>query len=115
MQRAVILVLIWALLAPGIAIGGEGPMPLGRNPFSPPDLNPPPPPPVAQTVPEARADDLELRATLVAGEDSLANVNGTLLKPGQEIEGFRLVRVGEGESVFAKDGETIVVTLRTAP
>ena len=115
MSRAVIAVLIFALLAPAGAAGGEGPRPLRRNPFSHPDLNPPPPPPAAAAAAELRADDLDLRATLVAGKDSLANVNGTLLKPGQEIEGFRLVRVGEGESVFTKEGKTIVVTLKKAP
>ena len=52
-----------------------------------------------------------LKATLVAGERSMANLGGVLLRVGQETHGYRLVEVREWEAVFAKDGETVVLAV----
>lgn len=54
---------------------------------------------------------LELRAILVAGRDSLVNVAGTIVRIGQEHEGYRLVSVDEEEVVFRKDGDDVTVKL----
>ena len=43
-----------------------------------------------------------VRALIAAGRDSLANVDGTILRIGWEIDGYRLVEVREREVVFVK-------------
>ncbi len=58
-----------------------------------------------------------LKATLVAGERSMANLGGVLLELGEETHGFRLVEVRRWEAVFSKDGErlTLAVVPPTEP
>ncbi|MGD2062847.1 MAG: hypothetical protein PVF51_04615 [Nitrospirota bacterium] len=84
---------------------------LSHNPFSRPELS---------LLPSGRgsgADEgrpgetLELRATLVAPEHAMADVNGLILTIGDEVEGFRLVDVGERRAVLERDGERVVVSL----
>lgn len=55
---------------------------------------------------------LELRATL-SGNPSLANVGGRIVTPGEQVEGYTLVSVGEGTAEF-RNGETTIM-LRVAP
>lgn len=52
-----------------------------------------------------------LRATLVAGKHSLANVDGTLVAIGENIDGYRLIEVSDGSATFATEGETFTVTV----
>ena len=52
-----------------------------------------------------------LKATLVAGERSMANLGGVVLKLGEETRGFRLVEVREWEAVFTKDGERLTLVV----
>jgi hypothetical protein len=52
-----------------------------------------------------------LTAVLVAGDESLANVGGTIVKVGEEIDGYRLLRVQEGTAVFVKNGIQVVLTM----
>ena len=46
-----------------------------------------------------------LNATLVAGDESLANLGGVLLGLGEESHGYRLVEVRPWEAVFEFGGE----------
>jgi len=48
---------------------------------------------------------------MIAKEWSMANVNGTLMMPGETINGYRLLQVLENEAVFLKDGRRTVVTI----
>ena len=48
-----------------------------------------------------------LQATLRSSAGSLANVGGRLIALGEEYEGYRLIRVGEGTATFRKDGVDI--------
>lgn len=50
-----------------------------------------------------------LRATLMAGDRSLANLGGTVLGVGEESHGYRLVEVRPFEAVFERDGATVVL------
>lgn len=52
-----------------------------------------------------------LRATLVAGPDSLANLGGIVLRLGEEAHGYRLVEVREWEAVFERGGVRRVFAL----
>ena len=53
----------------------------------------------------------QLRATLVAGPKSLANLGGTILAIGQEAHGYKLVQVWEREAAFLKDGAEVLLKL----
>ena len=46
----------------------------------------------------------QLRATMRAGRQSMANVNGDIIKVGEKIDGFELVKVLEREALFIKNG-----------
>ncbi len=50
-----------------------------------------------------------LRATLVAGDASLANLGGTVLSPGEQTHGWTLVEVRRFEAVFLHQGERVVL------
>lgn len=52
-----------------------------------------------------------LRAVIVAGRDSLANVDGSIVRIGAQIDGYRLVQVREHEAVFLKDKQRYTLTL----
>ncbi len=51
---------------------------------------------------------------LLAGQGSLANVDGTLVAIGEKIEGHRLVSVSDRQAVFEKDGRRLVLDIRRA-
>ena len=75
------------------------------DPFAEPDLQRPAVAPVAR-----RGWSPELRATLVGGAQSMANLGGTILNIGDEAHGYRLIEVGEGEAVFSKGNGRVVLT-----
>ena len=79
-----------------------------RSPFIPPAEITRLQQPQSQT-PETTG--LQLRATMITKAWSMANVNGTMLMPGDAINGYRLVRVLENEAIFVKDGRRVVVTI----
>jgi hypothetical protein len=54
---------------------------------------------------------LQLRATMIAKAWSMANVNGTMLMPGDAIDDYRLVLVLENEAIFVKNGQRVIVTI----
>ncbi len=54
----------------------------------------------------------ELRAVMLAGRASMANVSGTVVRIGEEVNGYRLVEVRDGEAVFTKGGERVTVSMR---
>lgn len=113
-----IVLLAVCVLVP-VAVGAvpSGPDEARRDPFEPP---------AAITRPAAVIQDVEqeeakeefhaevmliLKATMVNGSFQMANVNGRMLRPGDSIEGYTLLRVGERQAVFTRDGEERVVEL----
>ena len=79
------------------------------NPFARPELvEPDHDHRESQPLPGARP---ELRGVLAAGDQSVANLSGTLLAIGEESVGYRLERVTEDGAVFTHDGETVVFEL----
>ncbi len=79
---------------------------LKNNPFNQPNL-------VVESVPEEGSQVPRwsgfLRATLVAGTKSLANVNGTLVGVGEDYNGYTLLKVGEGEAIFVRADERLTL------
>lgn len=61
---------------------------------------------------EEKEMKFELRATLVSKQHSIANLNGKMLMEDDEIEGYRLRKIGEEEVVLEKDGKQVTVSLK---
>jgi hypothetical protein len=62
------------------------------------------------------AAELELRATIRTGNGgwALANINGTMVEPGEEIEGFTLVWIGEEDVLLSKEGVEVILLMKTS-
>lgn len=89
---------------------------LRHDPFRTPA---PAPAPVAAAAepaapPRVLAWHATLRAVLVDGERSLANVDGVMVPLGKEVDGFRLVEVADGRAVFVRDGQRFTLTTHPA-
>ena len=54
---------------------------------------------------------LKLQAVMVAGPKSIANVDGTMVRIGDQIYGYRLVEVHERGAVFEKNKARFVVSI----
>ena len=52
-----------------------------------------------------------LRAVMLAGAASMVDVDGTVVRIGEEIGGYRLVEVHEEEAVFEKSGKRYVLKI----
>lgn len=67
---------------------------LRHDPFQRPDLNRA----VESRTSGASATplDIRLRATVVAGAASVANIDGRLYRLGDEVKGYRVLRITEG-------------------
>lgn len=64
------------------------------------------------TLPESEKPWLPvLTSTLRAGSNSIAIVGGRVIKIGQQVEGYRLLEVGEQDALFEKDGNKIRLRL----
>ncbi len=95
----------------GVALA-EPAVALRHDPFLHPRLAPAPPaPPVPGQAPALKPVTLELRATMISGDWTMANINGVMLLPGQEVEGHRLVAVGEREVVVENGGKKRTVSM----
>lgn len=55
---------------------------------------------------------LDLRAVMVAGRDSLVNISGEFYGIGDKVDGYRLVSVGEHHAVFIRNGKKLTITLK---
>lgn len=81
---------------------------LQHNPFSVPDY-------VSETGIGSSSgisgNSLEVRAVLLGRHGSLANVNGTILGVGENIDGYELMSVEEGRVVFTKRGHEVVLNV----
>lgn len=68
------------------------------------------PPPAPVDAPWAP----QLTTVVVAKEGAMAVVNGAVLRLGDMLDGHRLVRVGEREAEFSKDGKPVLLRMRLA-
>ena len=74
------------------------------DPFERPELLSHPPPVREQPTPRVVRWEPQLRAVMLAGRASVANVEGRLVGLGEEVDGHRLLEVTERRAVFEKDG-----------
>ena len=100
-------ILPFVLLIPGLGVGSLA-VAEPVNPFSRPADGP-----VAATgsAEPATLGRPELRGVVVAGPNSIANLNGTLLAIGEAVSGYELAAVSEDSATFLRDGEPITLEL----
>lgn len=109
-MRAVLPCLIWALAALLHGAPALAAQALRHDPFvRPPLMAPAPARPASASL--VAPWQPTLSAVLVAGPDSLVNVGGFVIKLGQEIDGYRLLQVSEGQAVFLKNKKRIVLKM----
>ena len=95
-----------------VVAAADDPPNLLRNPFSRP---PSEVSRVRDSVIERDDGDgetLDLRATMIGGVSKLANVAGRILKPGDEIEDYKLIAVYERYAVFRRNNKMMTVYVR---
>ncbi len=92
-------------------VHGKDPAPLSHNPFVRP--------PSTVTIdrrPSLAADGsiqvINLQATMVVSNKGLANVGGQILRPGDEIDGYTLLRVFEDRAIFSRNGKRLTVFVK---
>ncbi len=96
----------------GLACAASAGSPLRHDPFVRPSM-----PPVAAPKTLAAADvepawNPALTAVMMAGKQSLANVDGAIIEIGQEKDGYRLVDVRDQEAIFIKGKQRIVLKMQ---
>ena len=100
-----------ALLASGMTAASD-PQELRHNPFSRP--------PSERTITEPSVDGntnavapaIDLRATMVAAKDRLANIGGRILRPGDDVQGYSLRQVFEDRAVFVREGKELTIYVK---
>ena len=93
------------------ALASEPPE-LKNNPFSRP--------PSERTASFSREDDAtegssptpELQATMVASQSRLANVDGRIVRPGDEVQGYTLLHVHDDHAIFVRNGKRLTVYVK---
>lgn len=107
------------VLSAGLVISGvSSAESLVRDPFQRPDLNKMVAPAPVVTEPDY-LDEVNvieiwhprLKGTLRSASGSFANVEGTIIKVGEKIDEFRLLKVSERTATFVQDGETVMLSL----
>ena len=107
---------VFAALATLLGTGAYAAEPsrLVHNPFARP-----PSAVTAETRSLIQADGLitplDLRATMVASNDRLANVAGRILRPGDEVRGYTLLQVFEDRAIFSKAGKRLTIYVKPNP
>jgi len=99
------------VVAPSLGAHAEEVAELLHNPFSHPEVPSRPSAHGSGANQPQREAKLELRATLIASEHPMADVNGVILTVGEEVDGFRLVEVDERRAILERDGTKVVVSL----
>ena len=93
---------------------------ISRDPFAHPDLKTIKTSSVAaqlgrspEEVIRDEAAAMELRATMRAetGDWAMANINGTMVEQGEEIEGFTLLEIGEMDALLSKEGVEVILLM----
>jgi hypothetical protein len=68
--------------------------------------------PTSAAPASAPAATPELRAIMAAGPESIVNIEGVLLRRGEEFNGYRLVEVHEETAVFVKNSKRVTLSLQ---
>ena len=55
---------------------------------------------------------IDLRATMVATNDKLANIGGRILRPGDDVQGYSLLQVFEDRAIFIREGKQLTIYVK---
>ena len=101
--------LVTALLMHGNC--GAEPLDLNHNPFArPPSAVTAPS--RGERTPQDPAIEPVVLATMVGSRSTLANVDGMILRPGDQIYGYTLVLVFENRAIFDRQGKRITIYVK---
>jgi hypothetical protein len=67
--------------------------------------------PEAVKAPSQQAWIPQLKATLRSGRNSMANINGKIIKLGETINGYQLIEVGEKSALLVKNNQRLPLTI----
>lgn len=101
---------VLALLS-ATSLYAKDPAPLLNNPFTRP-------PSVVTVEPrmslaaDGSIQVIDLRATMVVANKGLANVGGRILRPGDDAQGYTLLRVFEDRAIFSRAGKRLTVYVK---
>lgn len=111
MRRYRVALMSLACIGAGHAAVAAEPEPLLNNPFSrPPSVTTNAPTTDAAQGPYRQV--LDLRATMVGRVRRIVDVGGRILHPGDEIDGYTLIEVGEDRALFVRGDKRITVYVR---
>ena len=111
-SNQVIIAFVSMLLAVTLSHAAETNMKLKKNPFKRPDFlnkNFSESTVVSTTGP---GSELDIRAAMSAGENSLVNIAGYIIRIGEEIQGYQLISVAEGKVIFSKNNALVTVIIK---
>ena len=93
-----------------VCYAGQSVHALKINPFARPVDSQASPP---QSIPsgEVASVPFVLRGTMVAGQQSLANISGVIVSLGGEINGYKLVAIHQREVVLLRDDERRILSV----
>jgi hypothetical protein len=103
-----------AILLSTAGIQAKEPPSIAHNPFS----RPPStliPDTRQQVLADGSIQPLDLRATMVSANASLANVAGRILRPGDKAQGYVLLKVFEDRAIFVREGQQLTVYVKPLP
>ena len=112
MRLPILTIAVIALASPLISSAQDGPPVLRNNPFARPSSNVVIDDRVSVRTEEIVSVPLELQATMIGTVNKLANVDGRILKPGDEIQGHVLVAIHERYAVFRRNGKDTTVYVK---
>ena len=98
--------------APGHASDGHA---IAHDPFSRPPSESAVNPDGSTRGVSRISGDIELLATMVSARLRLANVAGVIYRPGDEVNGYRLLQIFEDRAVFSRQGNRMTVMVRQRP
>ena len=107
------------MVFPALAVKAENGV--RRDPFAPPDMERRRTISAVVVEPVKSSDEvvleeaatLELRATIRSGDWSMANINGTMVEQGGEIDGFTLLSISQVEAVLRKEGIEVILVMKS--
>lgn len=109
MMRSIAVIMLLCMGPLMTAFSAEPPD-LRRNPFVSP-LNQDADGSSGADATPASGEELKLKGVLTSGDVPLVNFGGRIMAPGDEIGGYLLLSVGEGQAVFDRNGQSITMSL----
>ena len=105
-----VFILITLLLS--LSHAAERTIKLTKNPFNRPPIFNTSKNTLSYTSSNGPGAELDVRATMSAGEKSLVNIGGNIIRVGEEIRGYRLLSVEEDKILFLKNNSIVTVIIK---